>query len=73
MEVVYTRHARARMRWRGITKKEVEEVLAVPDRRVLLPGMKFHCFKSIGKCYLRVTGALENNKCVIISVVDKSD
>ncbi len=73
MEVVYTRHAKGRMRWREITKAEVERVLREPDRREWLGTGKFHCFRIIGQRHLRVTVALEGSRYIVISAVDKSE
>ncbi|MDO8618003.1 MAG: DUF4258 domain-containing protein [Candidatus Uhrbacteria bacterium] len=73
MEVIFTRHAKARMRWRGITQNEVMQAIEHPDRTEHLGSDRFHFFHHIGKRYLRVTWVLEERKRVIISVVDKND
>lgn len=73
MEVVYTRHAKGRMRWRGITKQEVEAVIQEPERREATDYNRFHYFRHIGGRDLRVTCIIEGLKHIIISAVDKSD
>lgn len=73
MEVVYTRHAKGRMRWREISREEVELILKEPERREYIGPNRFHYFRHIGKRYIRVTCIQEGSKCIVISAVDKSD
>ena len=73
MKIVYTRHAKNRMRWRAITASEVEETLASPEKIIQESSRKFHFCKAIGAKYIRVTAAREENQTVIISVVDKNE
>ena len=73
MEVVYTRHAKNRMRWRGIKKHEVEMTLKEPERREIIGPNRFHYFRHFGKRYVRVTCATEDEKLIVISAVDKSE
>lgn len=71
--VYYTRHAKSRMHWRGITKEEVTRVLTEPEAKELIGENRYYYFKRVGTMYLRVTCVFEENTCIIISVVDKND
>lgn len=73
MKIVFTRHAKNRMRWRRINRDEVESVIDEPDQREYIDGRKWNLHKNIGKKNIRVTIVLEGDKQVIISVVDKND
>lgn len=73
MEVVYTRHVKGRMRWREITKHEVEHTVTDPERKENIGPNRFHCFRHIGQKHLRVTCVVEGEKYIIISAVNKSE
>jgi hypothetical protein len=71
-DMYVTRHAKRRMKWRGVSLQEVEEVVARPDRieRRLYGGT--NAFKSLGKKAIRVSYIQEGNRLIVISVVDKN-
>lgn len=73
MEVVYTRHAKNRMRERNISKDEVERTLQEPEHKENLTANRSNYFHRFGSRHLRVTFVIENGKHIIISAVDKSD
>lgn len=75
MAVVYTRHARHRMKWRKISETEVKKVLENPDRKepYQVNIEITNIYKQVGKKYLRVSYKQQGNDMLIISVVDKSD
>ncbi|MDR3643069.1 MAG: DUF4258 domain-containing protein [Candidatus Doudnabacteria bacterium] len=73
MKVIFTRHAKNRMRWRGINVNEVIRIIQAPDKKELLANKKFHYYKTVNSKYLRATLAFENDGIIIISVVDKKD
>ena len=72
MKVKYTRHARRRMKWRKISKEEIEKTLEAPDRTESCGEKRVNVFKSLGKRLLKVSYVIEANEIVIISVVDKN-
>jgi len=72
MKVKYTRHAKRRMKWRKISKEEIEKTLEVPDRTESCGEKRVNAFKSLGKRLLKVSYVIEANEIVIISVVDKN-
>ena len=72
MKVKYTRHAKRRMKWRKISKEEIEKTLEAPDRTESCGEKRVNAFKSLGKRLLKVSYVIEANEIVIISVVDKN-
>ncbi|TRZ77512.1 DUF4258 domain-containing protein [bacterium] len=70
--IEYTRHAKNRMRWRKITKKEVESAIANPEK-IENQGKRKDIYSKVDKKYLRVSGAFEGSKIVVISVVNKKE
>ncbi len=72
MEIIFTRHAKRRMKWREIRESEIKETINSPDRvETALFGRK-NAYKNIGDKLLKVTYVEESSKIVIISVVDKN-
>ena len=72
MKVKYTRHAKRRMKWRKISKEEIEKTLEAPDRTESCGEKRVNVLKSLGKRLLKVSYVIEADKIVIISVVDKN-
>ena len=72
-EIKYDRHARRRMKWRGITELEVKQTLEEPGKAELTGEGRKNVFKMIGSRYIKVTYRELKNEILIISVVDKSD
>lgn len=72
MRVKYTRHAKRRMKWRRISKEEIEKTLEAPDRTESCGGRRVNAFKSLGERLLKVSYVIEANEILIISVVDKN-
>lgn len=72
-KVIFTRHAKNRMRWRQISVGEALQAVWAPDKKELLENNKFHYYKTINRKYLRVTLVFEHSGIVVISVVDKRD
>ena len=70
--IYFTRHARRRMKWRNISEEEVKETIARPEKIEGLSEQKINAFKSMGKELIRVTYLEQNNRIVVISVVDKN-
>ena len=67
----FDRHARRRMKWRGISEKEVLAVLEEPDMiEESIRGRK-NVFKLMGVKNLKVTYKEINGEILIISAVDK--
>jgi hypothetical protein len=59
------------MRWRGITKNEVERVLDKPESVIKLSSDKANYFKTLkGRC-IRVTAICETHRLVVITAVIK--
>ena len=71
--VIYTRHARRRMKWRKISEQEVEQTLKKPDKINSLPDGRQNAFKTIGQRYIKVSYRDLETEKVVISVVDKND
>jgi len=60
------------MRWRGLTLAEVEQTLSRPDRIESLPSGMINAFLAIGPKLVRVSYVEEEERLVVISVVDKN-
>ncbi len=73
LQLYYTRHARSMMRWRDISKEKVKQTIENPEKHEILSPHKFHYFRQFGKSFIRVTLVIENEKIIIISVVDKNN
>ena len=69
--IYYDRHARRRMRERGITPEDVAETLRTPDR--VEPSIKgrFNAFRRIGGRLIRVTFREETDHLLVITAVWK--
>ena len=71
--IVYSRHARRRMRWRRITEGEVEETIGNPDRLEATTRGRTNAFKWIANRHIRVTFVESETAIVVVSVVDRTD
>ena len=69
----YDRHARRRMRWRGISESEVEEAIVDQDRVEPSIRGRTNAYKQIGDRQIRVTFVEAENGILIITVVDRTD
>ncbi|MDE2787745.1 MAG: DUF4258 domain-containing protein [Chloroflexota bacterium] len=69
----YDRHARRRMRWRGISETEVEDTVLDPDRVEPSIRGRTNAYKQIGDRQIRVTFVETENGILIITVVDRSN
>ncbi len=69
----YDRHARRRIRWRGISESEVEQTVMEPDRLEASIRDRTNAFKRIGDRLIRVTFAETGDVILIITVVDRTD
>ncbi|MCL0088897.1 DUF4258 domain-containing protein [Dehalococcoidia bacterium] len=71
-QIYLARHAKRRMKWRGIPLTEVEEALAYPDRIEYLSTGRKNAFKSIGEKLIRVSYIEEKDRIIVLSTVDKN-
>ena len=69
----YDRHARRRMRWRGISETEVEDAVVDPDHVEPSIRGRTNAYKQIGDRQIRVTFVETENGILIITVVDRTD
>ncbi|MYC34692.1 MAG: DUF4258 domain-containing protein [Chloroflexi bacterium] len=72
-DIVYSRHARRRMRWRRITEVDVEETIGNPDRLEATSRGRTNAFKWIANRHIRVTFVDSETAIVMMSVVDRTD
>ncbi len=72
MEIIFTRHARQRMKWRRIEETEVIETIKSPERTEPSVFGRMNAYKSIGAKLLKVTYIEEGDNIVVISAVDKN-
>ena len=71
-EIHVTRHARRRMKWRNISLDDVEACLTYPDRVEQMPTGRTNASKSIGKKLIRVSYVEEEERIMVVSVVDRN-
>ena len=71
--ISYARHARRRMRWRGIGETEVADAVMAPDRVEPSIRERQNAYKRIGDRLIRVTFRETENGILIITVVDRTD
>jgi hypothetical protein len=60
------------MKWRDISLTDVEECLAYPDRVEQMPTGRRNASKSIGKKLIRVSYIEEEERIMVVSVVDRN-
>lgn len=71
--IIYGRHARRRMRWRGISETEVEDTVMNPDRIEASIRDRKNAYKRIGDRLIRITFVEAENGILIVTVVDRTD
>jgi hypothetical protein len=64
--IILTKHAKDRMKERGILKKDIEKVLLNPDR-IYRENHRIIASKRINKEILEVVYVVENNKKIILT------
>ena len=64
--IILTKHAKDRMKERGILKKDIEKVLLNPDR-IYRENHRIIASKRINKEILEVVYMVENNKKIILT------
>jgi hypothetical protein len=64
--IILTKHAKERMKERGILKKDIEKVLLNPDR-IYRENHRVIASKRINKEILEVVYVIENNKKIILT------
>ena len=67
----FVRHARNRMRWNAITRKEIEDCLRHPEWTETSAMNRTNAWGKWRDRYLRVTCIEEEDRIVIITVVPK--
>ena len=68
MVIVYTEHAKSRMKHRGISKSEVEDLLLHPYFTVPSRLGRFIAVKKYGEKYLKVICEKSNGKITVVTV-----
>jgi hypothetical protein len=64
--IILTKHARERMKERGILKKDIEKVLLNPDR-IYRENLRIIASKRVNKEILEVVYVVGNNKKIILT------
>lgn len=71
MEIIYTRHAKGRMRWRKISEQDVASTIAASDSTEQIAFNKAHYFKTVDTHMIRVTAVYENDHYIIITAIKR--
>ncbi len=66
--IIYDRHAKRRMKERGVTEKEVETAISEPEYIEASIKGRQNAYKFIGGRFLRVTFKKESNNILVITV-----
>jgi len=69
--IYFTRHARNRMRWHGISEADVKLCLANSEQAKTGRLGKINAWRKFGDRFLRVTYRRESKRLVIITAVMK--
>ncbi len=75
-ELVHTRHAKARMKERGISAEEVISAMDHPDDVIVGKKGELNAFKTVGEGKrIRVVYVKEKNQRIVITamIIDKND
>lgn len=70
--IKYTRHAKRRMKWRRISEREIKKTLEASDKTESCGEKRMNAFKSLGRKLIKVSYVIEDDRVVIVSVVDKN-
>ncbi|OGW07043.1 MAG: hypothetical protein A2889_06265 [Nitrospinae bacterium RIFCSPLOWO2_01_FULL_39_10] len=70
--IYFSRHARRQMKWREISEDEIKNTILSPEKIEDSIKDRKNAFKHIDKKWLKVTFKQENDKIVIITVIDKN-
>ena len=73
MIIEYTRHAKRRMKWRGISESEVELAISIPDGVESTEKKRHNAYKTIKGKVLKVTYRKSDNQAQIISALWKGE
>ena len=69
--IVYTRHARRRMKLYGITTQDIEEAIRSPDSKPKVERDRYAAYQVLGSKFkaipLKVVYVIENDDLVILS------
>jgi hypothetical protein len=68
MSIIYTEHAKARLKDRGISAVEVEETILQPYFTVPSRQGRFIAVKKYGDKYLKVISEKSNDKITVVTV-----
>lgn len=72
-KVVYSRHAKNRMRWRKISQADIALVLENPDNIKRSNTHKYTCFKNINNRQIKVVFVDNKEDTLIITAFDKAN
>lgn len=70
-EIFFTRHAKNRMRWRGISREIIETIILNPDRIEDTGDKQFNYYKQINETLYKVFCIKEENRIIILSAITK--
>jgi len=72
VEIIFSRHARRRIKWRELNTDEVIETIKSPEKVETTIFGRMNAYKKIGIKLLKVTYKEEQDKIIVISAVDKN-
>ncbi|MCK4225157.1 MAG: DUF4258 domain-containing protein [candidate division Zixibacteria bacterium] len=71
MEIIFSRHAKRQMSWRGITEEEVKLTLSDYDKIEGSVKGRRNAFKKIGTRLIKVTFREEDDKITVITTLER--
>ena len=73
MNILYTRHAKRRMKWRKISEDEIRSAIEHPDNVETTIKMRYNYFKLFGERILKVTCNRQQDDFQVITALWKGE
>ena len=73
LKIIFSRHAKGRMRWRKISEEEVKATILKPEKIEESKRGRKNAFKHIDRKWIKVTFIEEGDTINIISALDKNN
>ena len=72
VKIIFSRHAKRRMKWRGITEEDVKSTILLPEKTEDAINDRNNAFRHIGRKWIKVTFKQEGETVKVITAVDKN-
>ncbi len=72
-KIIFSRHAKRRMRWRKISEEEVKTTILKPEKIEESKSGRKNAFKHVDRKWIKVTFIEESDSINIITALDKNN